>query len=139
MSAIGENISNPDMLDWDETSCHGSFRIFNDADAGYDLRCVVWRDDSTGRIVGHNFDYTCPSACDWWTADEASTPEECLRSVAPGLREQAARAVERFNATAYVGLKDGTIELDELRGRPAPLHAPEVLMRNSLQLLTSPC
>ena len=135
MSAIGEIILDPDMLDWDETTCHGSFRIFNDAEAGYDLRCVVWRDEGTGRIVGHNFDYTRASTCNWWTADEAASPEECLRSVAPYLREQAAEAVQRFIATTYVSLKEGTIELHELRGRPTPMHAPEVMMRDSLQLL----
>ncbi|MBB5712625.1 hypothetical protein [Sphingomonas xinjiangensis] len=136
MSAIGGIIADPDMLEWDESSYYGSFRIFNDTEEGYELRCVVWCNDSSGQIIGHNFDYTRASTCSWWTADEAASPEECLRSVAPRSREQAARAVERFRTATYEGLKDGTIALPERRGRPAPLHAPEVLMRKSLQLLT---
>jgi hypothetical protein len=60
MSAIGPAICDLNALDWDTTSFFGSFHIFNDTPGGdgYLLRCVLWRDDETGAIVGHNFDYT---------------------------------------------------------------------------------
>jgi hypothetical protein len=137
MSVIGPTIYDPDTLDWDTTSFHGSFHIFNnkpDTD-GYLLRCVVWRDDRTGAVVGHNFDYTRASSRDWWTADEAGTPEECLQSVAPSLREQAARAVAEFRAATYQGLMDGSVGLHEVRQRAVPLHAPEVVAQISLKRL----
>lgn len=137
MSAIGPAICDPETLDWDTTSFHGSFHIFNDTPGGdgYLLRCVVWRDDETGTIVGHNFDYTRASSCDWWTADEAGTPEGCLRSVAPALREQASKAVADFGATTYQLLKDGAAKLHVIRDRAAPLHAPEAVAQISLKRL----
>jgi hypothetical protein len=137
MSAIGPAICDLNALDWDTTSFFGSFHIFNDTPGGdgYLLRCVVWRDDETGAIVGHNFDYTRASSCDWWTADEAGTPEGCLRSVAPAHREQAAKAVGEFRASTYQRLIDGAVKLHEIRQRPVALHAPEVVARINLKRL----
>lgn len=116
MSAIGPVLQSSFDLDWDVISYHGSFQIFSDGEGPGEhlLRCVVWRDDQSGAIAGHNFDYTRASSRNWWTAFEAATPEECLRAVHPASRDRAALAIKRFRDVAYPWLIEGTISLHEV-------------------------
>jgi hypothetical protein len=140
MSAIGPVLPSAYELDWDVISYHGSFRIFSDGEGHGEhlLRCVVWRNDQSGAIVGHNFDYTRATSHDWWTAFEAATPEECLQAVHPASRDRAARAIECFRAVAYPWLIEGTIGLHEIREAAEFSIAPEIMAmicRENLALL----
>jgi hypothetical protein len=122
MSAIGPVISDPIDVDWDRTSYDLAipiFALYTDG-AKFILRCVVWRDDLTGAIAGHNFEYTRDTSSNWWTAHEAATPEECLCAVHPASRTRAAKAVECFRKTRYRQLLNGTLSLETFRARAEP-------------------